>query len=164
MIVYCLTNTENGKRYIGRTSASLSHRWNMHKGDARRGSRNPLHKSIKKYGEKAFEMKIVASFTSLRSLLRAERRMIVEFKTHVSTGLGYNATWGGDGTEAGAKHPWFGQHHTTASKRKISASKIGKKNPSYKCRGKLHWNTGLTRSKETKQKIRISLAEFRRAA
>ena len=51
-VVYLITNTVNGKVYVGQTINGLSKRWKGHKNDVRNGSQNPLHRAIRKYGER----------------------------------------------------------------------------------------------------------------
>ena len=46
-VVYLITNTVNGKVYVGQTINGLSKRWKGHKNDVRKGSQNPLHRAIR---------------------------------------------------------------------------------------------------------------------
>ena len=104
VIVYVITNVLNGKRYIGLTSRSLAKRWLAHKSDARRGSRSALHRAIRKYGEEAFRVSVLASLMpnlghdDLRLL---ERDLIAQEGTF-SFEAGYNRNPGGDGLAKGA--------------------------------------------------------------
>jgi hypothetical protein len=63
-VVYVATNKVNGKRYIGVTGQGLPARKARHVNQAHQGSvRCPrLYAAIRKYGESAFEWKVVASF------------------------------------------------------------------------------------------------------
>lgn len=153
MIVYLIENTANKKSYVGKTIKTMCARWRQHKNDARRGSKLPFHAAIRKYGVQAFDIKLVTHCLSKDEMNTVERNYIEVFETHISKGKGYNATWGGDGTEGGEKHPNFGRKAPMEERLKISKSRQGQKNPSYKARGLFHWNRGLVRSTETRKKI-----------
>jgi group I intron endonuclease len=159
VIVYCVTNLVNGKRYVGKTTATLKHRWAMHWSEAGHGSENPFHRALRKYGKPHFVVEVITECSSLSELSEKEKCWIVALSTHVSTGRGYNATWGGDGTEPGRRHPNFGKHLTDEVKAKLRRSKLGKPNPSALAKGEGHWNRRRIRSKETKEKIRIARAQ-----
>lgn len=94
MIIYCVENTVNGKRYIGKTTYSLQKRWSHHRNDAKRGH-HLLSYAIRKYGEEAFTIREVARASTTAELDELEKTAIKELETHVSTGKGYNVTWGG---------------------------------------------------------------------
>jgi group I intron endonuclease len=153
MIVYCIRNRANGKVYIGKTIKSLRHRWTQHQIDARRKAQLPLHRAIRKYGANGFSVTVLKTCVSLEELNQEEKKFILSWKSHVSLG-GYNATWGGDGTEPGEKSPAFGTHRTPEIRLLLSECKKGDKNPSHAAMGEKHWNRGLIRSEETRAKIR----------
>jgi len=125
----------------------------MHKGDAHRGSRTAFHAAIRKYGADSFSITILGEY-SPKKASKEEKKNIVSLSSRVSTGKGYNITWGGDGMLPGDKHPQFGKHLSAETKKKISDIQKGKKNASYRAKGKNHWNRGLVRSEETREKIR----------
>jgi len=55
--VYKVTNTENGKSYIGITSRSTEERWKEHLSRAKNGLRNSrIYAAIRKYGVEKFEV------------------------------------------------------------------------------------------------------------
>jgi len=60
MIIYAITNTVNGKRYIGMTSKPLAKRWAAHKTDARCDASTTIAKAIRKHGEVNFRIEVVA--------------------------------------------------------------------------------------------------------
>lgn len=60
----------------------------------------------------------------------------------IKTGPLSNLTDGGDGLGFGINHPWFGHHHTTKTKNKLSEMKMGNKNP--------------TKRKDVQEKMRLS--------
>lgn len=105
MLVYCVINTVNGKRYIGVTSVALNVRWNSHTLDARNGAKTALHRAIRKYGADVFLVEQIASVApggDYRALLALEREIIAQEGTMVPAG--YNLTAGGEGG-LGYRHP-----------------------------------------------------------
>ena len=94
--VYSLTNTHNGKVYVGVTSTSVPHRWMRHCADAKRGSPYAIHKAIRKYGPEAFTVQLLEEIEGDRAaLMQAEMRHIAEQGCIFPTG--YNLTCGGQG-------------------------------------------------------------------
>lgn len=78
--IYIITNTVNGKRYIG-SSVDIHRRWVTHKRELRRGIHyNPvLQRAWDKYGESAFEFSILLLCTKDDTLLN-EQRCLDEMK------------------------------------------------------------------------------------
>lgn len=69
MHIYKITNTTNGKIYIGQTvQANPKMRWYAHLADARRGKKSYLLDSIRKYGKDSFVWEIIDSATSIEEL------------------------------------------------------------------------------------------------
>lgn len=94
-LVYKLTNTTNGKAYIGITSRDESFRWSEHKVRAKQGVRNSrLYDAIRKYGPDAFNREVIAEASTEEELRDLERRYIQEFNTYEA---GYNSNLGGHG-------------------------------------------------------------------
>lgn len=52
--IYKITNNINDKIYVGQTIRSLEKRKSRHLNDARYGSKNPIHRAIRKYGVENF--------------------------------------------------------------------------------------------------------------
>ncbi len=94
MIVYCVTNTVNGKKYIGMTSRTLEERWKSHCSSARNGSDFRFHSAIRKYGEEVFTKEILYDNLNIEECRTIEEQTIVEYKTIT---YGYNAKPGGCG-------------------------------------------------------------------
>jgi len=139
--VYKITNTANGKVYIGKTSRSIAVRWHEHIGDARcHRTNSPLHSAIRKYGADKFNFEVLSLCDNAVSLNLAERAAISLFKSNERL-FGYNATVGGEGTSGwipsqkfrdtissqrtGAGHPLFGKHHSVATREKMKQSHTG---------------------------------------
>ena len=111
-IVYCVTNTSNGKKYVGQTTQKLSSRWRYHVKYALNGSGNALHSAIRKYGQESFTVKLLDSAISQEELNEKEIAHIVRENSLAPNG--YNLTTGGD-------------HFTMseAARKKISVARTG---------------------------------------
>lgn len=116
MLVYKITNTVNGKVYIGVTIRTLKNRWTRHKSSAKTGSQHPIHKAIRKHGADKFTIEELCTVATVEELKQREQELIALFETYGNPAKGYNATRGGDGT--------WGKHHTPETRERI--------------RGKLH--------------------------
>lgn len=93
--VYRITNSANGRVYIGK-SVDPKQRWYLHCYQARRGDATPMHRAIRKYGSGAFVVDVLETFTSEAECFAAERRLIAQHRS--TDGVrGYNASDGGDG-------------------------------------------------------------------
>jgi group I intron endonuclease len=69
MHIYKITNTENGKVYIGQTvQKNPKMRWYAHLADARRGKKSYLLDSIRKYGQSSFLWEIIDTANSIDDL------------------------------------------------------------------------------------------------
>ena len=140
-IIYLLTNTVNGKQYVGQTSYGLEKRWREHCQDARRGFPRYLYNAIRKYGPDAFTYEIL-EHTTIEDVNARETYWISELKTLEH---GYNMTEGGGGVRG-----WVPSEDTRA---KMSAAKTGK-TFSAETRAKLRAAlTGKTHSAETRAKM-----------
>lgn len=97
--IYKVTNTENGKIYIGKTIRPLKVRKQAHLRDAK----NPqyyFHKAIYLYGEDAFQWEEIFQSDNEKELFEKEIEYIAIYSSNVS-GIGYNLTKGGDGASVG---------------------------------------------------------------
>lgn len=93
--IYLVTNTVNGKQYVGQTTRSLKRRWQFHLRSVRGGSKYALHCAIRKYGAAAFKVEQIDSAETLEELNEKEARYVLQLAT-LAPG-GYNLTTGGDG-------------------------------------------------------------------
>jgi group I intron endonuclease len=89
--LYRITNTINGKIYIGQT-VQPQKRWNQHKRDSIRPNQ-VLHHAIKKYGDSAFEFEIIAGCRSWEDANETETLLIAQYNCLVPSG--YNVALGG---------------------------------------------------------------------
>ncbi len=153
--IYIVTNTVNGKQYIGITN-SLSKRWNKHKNAM--GSAPALHAAIKKYGFSAFVFTHIADAFDSEAAKKIEIMLIAEHNT--ISPHGYNLTSGGDGTlnpsletrqKLSDSHKGKIQSEVTKAKRSESLKKAY-------AEGRKTSNLGLTwsQSEEAKQKIKAA--------
>lgn len=107
-VIYLITNTVNGKLYVGQTIKKLSHRWNLHKAQALRGkSSQAVHRAIVKHGPENFTIKAI--LTAPEDQLDVhEVRLIKEYDS-MHPSKGYNMTPGGGGTGSGAENHRYGK-------------------------------------------------------
>ncbi|MEO5348934.1 MAG: NUMOD1 domain-containing DNA-binding protein [Magnetococcus sp. YQC-3] len=97
MFIYCIGNTANNKKYIGKTINKVEYRFTKHKSDAEKDSPNYFHKAIRKHGEDKFYIEWIKDYTGLvteSELLEIEMDMIFKYD---SFNNGYNSTLGGEG-------------------------------------------------------------------
>ena len=96
--VYLVTNTVNGKRYVGVTTAKLARRLYEHVYDANRHKNKCIfHRAIRKYGQDAFKIDLLRICGDVNEALREEVRLIEETQPE------YNSTKGGEAS-VGFKH------------------------------------------------------------
>lgn len=102
MWIYKVTNTINGKSYIGITTKEHAvSRWSGHKWSAKTGSKYPLHRAIRKYGKSSFVFETLGKAQSKPQLKRLEIEHIKRFNTLVPSG--YNISPGGELVPKGRK-------------------------------------------------------------
>lgn len=88
--VYCITNTVNGKFYIGSTISSFRSRWKAHKHELtqRRHHSRHLQAAWNKYGESSFEITVL-EIVEPAECLAAEQRWL-DSKRPFDDSIGYN--------------------------------------------------------------------------
>ena len=93
--IYLITNTLNGKQYVGKTLYSIQTRWNQHKKDCCRPriNKRPLYDAFNKYGIENFKIELIEECDA-DSVDEREEYWIANLDTYSN---GYNATLGGDG-------------------------------------------------------------------
>lgn len=94
---YLITNTANGKKYVGVTSTTKEIRWKFHVYEAKSGINTVLNRAILHYGEEKFTLSEIELKNSIEESFESEKKHIKEYKTFYIFGFGYNMTTGGDG-------------------------------------------------------------------
>ena len=113
MIVYCITNLLNNKKYVGLTTGSLKKRWSEHK--STKTEKQIIHKALQKYGEENFSIEVLEECSSLNDLNKSEIYWIKKLNTLKPNG--YNLSNGGNS---------LGKH-SEETKLKISLGQKGNK-------------------------------------
>lgn len=149
---YMITNTINGKIYIG-SSENINKRWNEHKNMLLKNKHdnNHLQAAYNKYGIGAFEY-IIIRYCDKEDCLFFEQ---IYLDTYWDGGnLCYNIAKDATAPMKGRKHSegfmvgknnsmfgksssMLGKHHTTETKNKISSANIGKNNGMFSKTGEL---------------------------
>jgi len=171
--VYQITNTVNGKVYIGYTHKSVDDRFQEHLKLADKLD-TKWYRAIRKYGAGAFVPICLYQTPHLPDACEKERLFIVEYQ---SSKFGYNTHEGGMGGNTGAyykvgrfgaKNPMFGKHHSEAEKKRIGQrSREAHRNKSAK--QKARWankirnaQIGLPKNPVSVQKMRETVNRVRR--
>lgn len=97
-VIYKITNTVNGKLYVGKTVSALAKRWREHKCAANKDFEGKyyLHRAMAKYGIDKFTIEIIDSALLDEELLAKEIEWIARLNT-TDDKFGYNLTLGGEG-------------------------------------------------------------------
>lgn len=101
-VVYIATNTATGSEYIGITKRGMQKRRREHLYDARKASKPGcwrLNQAIRKYGNDAFEWRVVAEGLTHAAAEEMERSLIASRKPR------YNITSGGGGVSGIVRTP-----------------------------------------------------------
>ncbi len=103
MYIYLITNTVNGKQYVGKTERTVTVRWSEHCADSQRAPHLAplLYRAMRKYGTEVFTVATLEDGCQNRQQLDAcECFWIAEL--HTAEG-GYNLTLGGTGGKPNAE-------------------------------------------------------------
>ena len=94
--IYCITNLINEKKYVGKTTYSITKRFQEHCKDSKkeRCERRPLYNAMNKYGIENFVVEELIECPN-DELDSYEKMYIEKLQTYGHNG--YNATKGGDG-------------------------------------------------------------------
>lgn len=163
MLLYLITNTVNGKQYVGITNGTLKRRFGDHVLASKR-PRVPLHLAIAKYGREVFRVEELARGRSREELCEMEREEIARRGTLAPAG--YNLTPGGDGQSPGyvtreetklklqqtSRKMWAARSEEERAEigRKVSEAKKGKRPNWTKPHGT---PKGYARSEDFKRKV-----------
>ncbi len=91
--IYLITNSVNGKQYVGLTIGTLADRLKQHFAAARKGRKASLPNAIRKYGESAFSIQLIRA--DARSYEELQDQEINEIATRDCIRNGYNSAVGG---------------------------------------------------------------------
>ena len=107
MFIYIVKNKLNGKRYVGKTSINVEHRWKKHLVDSFNDKlyayNSYFHRAIRKYGVENFEFEEIYSnedsTITEQDLNYWEKYFIEKYRTFIGFDdcNGYNMTLGGEG-------------------------------------------------------------------
>lgn len=99
MIIYCIENKINNKKYIGKTTKLVEVRYRQHCANSKSG-KTYLYKAMRKYGTENFSVSVVDVAESLSDLNSMEKYYITKLRPE------YNMTAGGEGGDT-SKSPNF---------------------------------------------------------
>ena len=150
--IYKITNTTNGKVYIGQ-SVQPKVRWNNHRRCRSGGKENKLYRAIEKYGIESFAFTIIQWCLNKHDADAVEKFLIEIFDTRHN---GYNIATGGQGFEAGELHPCYGKTLSEEHRAKVSASSKGHKKSEETKKKMSEWQIGRKRSPETIERMSVS--------
>lgn len=149
MFIYKVTNTINGKVYIGQTILSISKRWSLHKSP--NSNCTVLRKAIQKYGPENFTIEEIDGANSLSELNYLETHYICKFNS-LDRNVGYNLKSGGDNSK-----------HSQSTKEKISKAMKGRVFTKEHIENKRKANLGKKIPKKVREKISKTLTGRKRA-
>jgi len=180
MFIYRITNTANGKVYIGKTvGAKIEKRLNHHKCllASNKHINKHLQAAYNKYGKDAFFYEVLETHINKEDLDDAETVAIIEHRS-ANADFGYNKTFGGEGNllteetrkKIGNSHKGKivsqetrqklaaanrGKKASEATKKKQSLIRTGKKYPNHSIgmTGEGNPRYGIKLNDDTKQKI-----------
>jgi group I intron endonuclease len=166
--IYLITNTLDGKQYIGQSQRITKRFW-RHKDAVK--TQNPreafyLHKAMAKHGVENFTFKVLLHAVDVEYLNLMERRCIEAYKT--LSPFGYNLDTGGGVCKKlseetklklsialkGRPCPTKGRPHSEETKAKMSAALKGRKQTEEHKANSVTARKGYKHSEETRAKLR----------
>jgi group I intron endonuclease len=146
-VIYLITNTVNGKPYVGQ-ARSLWERWNGHCKSARSSKKRdrdlPIHRALRKYGEDKFTLRIIERDVPTAKQLNKLETVWV-FLMNSKAPNGYNLNDGG-----GCQRGWKPSKET---RRKIGDGNRGKYVSPEVCQKISDAGKGRVHSETTKRKM-----------
>ena len=91
--IYKITNTINGKIYVGQTVSTEPVRWKSHKHHAKYGGRGPFQNALNKYGPESFKREVIDTAYSEEELNSLEEFYIKTLDARNGE-VGYNVASG----------------------------------------------------------------------
>lgn len=162
--IYLITNSVNGKRYVGITTRTPERRWLEHLDAAQRGRRYAMPSAIRKYGATAFQIETLEVCPDVATGLIREQFWIEALGTMVP--LGYNTTAGGRGvlrmavseeTRAKQAAAIRGRKHSEASRARMR--QIARQRPAEHLQKIAAAMRGRSHTDEARAKIRKARAQ-----
>lgn len=153
MYIYKITNTVNGKVYIGKTK-DPEKRWQRHLYFARAHKNRKLYDSMNHYGYETFQFEVIEACDD-EEIDDRERYYIAQYNA-TDANYGYNTTAGGDGGDTFSNNP-----NKESLRRKFSEVHKGFRHSEYS--KSIMREKALKRepcSDETKRKISDSLKKY----
>ena len=123
--IYKITNTSNGKFYIG-SAVSIKSRWRVHRCQLRRGCHHSPHlqRAWDRLGERAFEFSVI-EYVEKDKLLEVEQKYLDMLKPY-NTDVGYNISEKASCVcLKGLKNPNYGKRMPDEQRNKIRNKLIG---------------------------------------
>ena len=93
IVIYLITNTYNGKHYVGQSVRGAHKRWRKHVSDSKYRE-CPIHLAIVKYGEESFTLETLWIARSQEEANTQECHFITQYSASVNE-HGYNVAEGG---------------------------------------------------------------------
>jgi group I intron endonuclease len=148
--IYKITNTQNGKVYIGKTIRTVAIRWEQHIKRAKQRVNNYLYDAMNHYGYDNFSIETIDTCPK-EDLNEREKYWINVYDTQEN---GYNRTCGGDGGNTWElnQNKEITSQRLSQSIRNSEAHKLAVNSPEYKEKiSKI--NKGRKFSKEFRDKV-----------
>lgn len=126
-IIYCITNKVNGKKYIGITRGTVSHRWAQHRHNAMASqTKSALHAAIRRYGCDAFSIESLRTVESDDEAISSEISEIASQRTLAPNG--YNLSPGGSLPSLNGRRTryWLGKKRAPDTVAKMRSAAIGR--------------------------------------
>lgn len=130
--LYKITNTINGKVYVGYTQKTLAQRFSQHKCRAITARKNTrLFNAIRKYGIKNFQIELVVESDNKQWILNVMEPHYIRFWNTQDSEIGYNMSSGGDCPiqSEETRKKLRAKKVSLETRQKISKSRLGSKNP-----------------------------------
>lgn len=122
MFIYQITNTINGKSYVGKTTKTLKERFDRHRYTSKQ-AKTYLHKAMQKYGSENFNIRLLEEVNG--NLDDRERYWIAKLNPE------YNMTSGGEGGDTSSspnfKEAMSKYHESKCSEDYATYGMLGKK-------------------------------------